>query len=132
VSGWRQAARRAVKRNARQAKLWPMEDLLLNCAMEGDAASANELQLLLRSRREKDTGARSAGGAKAAPGKQEVVEARVLARLAALGDERPHARNLVSILTKESGLRRDSTRAALKRLAAAGRLTEQYTAYFVR
>lgn len=76
--------------------------------------------------------ARSAGGVKAAVTKQEIIEARVLERLADLTQKGtlPPARNLVSTLTAVPGLRRDSTRAALKRLAAKLQLPDVYRDYF--
>jgi hypothetical protein len=73
--------------------------------------------------------ARSAGGTKAAVEKMAEVEKRVRERLAAL-ELPPAPRNLVAALTAAPGLRRDTTRAALKRMAARGELAEVYAAHF--
>jgi len=50
---WKSVARRQAKRRAVMKKGFPLEDLLLTCAVEGDVKSANELQAHLRERRAK-------------------------------------------------------------------------------
>jgi hypothetical protein len=129
---WRKVARQRMREQERQRKAWPMEDLLLECVVEGDMDAARQLDHLLRDRREKAHADRGSGGKKSGDERNLYNEKRVLAALAEMKkhDKLPPTRNLVRKLTDDFGIGRNPATAALKRLAEKGELYEQYIAHF--
>ena len=134
MSAWQKAARWSLKQGKLRAAQWPYRELLFTCAMEGDTDAATELQQRLRAENEKAIRNRSKAGKAAGDSKRRRIEQRVLARLADMtrAGKIPPARNLVAALIKHAGLRRNSTRGALGRLAAEGRLPEEYVQHFCK
>lgn len=130
MSGWREDAARQVEVRRKQQALWAAS---YQRDLEWIRNNAERMLEILNSDdgvAEALAAARASGGRKGAAAKQAVIEQRVLARIEELGGDLPEPRKLMAALLAKPGLRRDSAREALRKLAAARQLPERYAAHF--